>query len=116
MKPPWSRYRDQRSSGPPFAAGCYAAQVSQTQGPPEDIRRRVAGWRAAEVRERQVRREEPIPEPTTALSLATELCELAPELFEEEDLVREREVREARAAWAKLRERLGWPRHVQSQP
>lgn len=67
MKPPWSRSRVQRADGPPFAAGCCAAQVSRTQGPPEDIRRRVAGWRAAELRERQVRREEPILEPTTAL-------------------------------------------------
>ena len=88
--------------------------MSQTQGPPEDIRRRIAGWRAAELRERQVRREEPILDPTTALELATELCELAPGLFHEEDLVREREVREARAAWAKLRERLGWPHHAQN--
>jgi hypothetical protein len=103
------------SHGHRSAVGCYAAQVSQTQGPPDDIRRRIAGWRAAEIRERQVRREEPIPEPTTALELATELCELAPALFQEEDPVREREVREARAAWAKLRERLGWPRHVQSR-
>jgi hypothetical protein len=89
--------------------------VSRTQGTPEDIRQRVAGWRAAEVRERQVRRAEPIPDPTTAFELATELCELAPELFREEDPVREREVLAARAAWAKLRERLGWQRAAQHQ-
>jgi hypothetical protein len=107
--------RDERGDRPRVGAGCYAAEVSQTQGPPEDIRRRIAGWRAAELRERQLRRDEPILDPTTALELATELCELAPGLFEVEDPVREREVREARAAWAKLRERLGWPRQVQSQ-
>lgn len=89
--------------------------MSQTQGPPEDIRRRVAGWRAAEVRERQVRRAEALLDPTTALDLSEELCELNPDLFREEDPVRSREVGEARAAWAKLRERLGWQRHAQNQ-
>lgn len=79
-----------------------------SQGPPEDIRRRIAGWRAAEARERQVRRAEPVLDPTTALDLSEELCELDPALFREEDPVRTREVSEARAAWAKLRERLGW--------
>jgi hypothetical protein len=69
-------------------------------------RRRVAAWRAAEVRERQVRRAEALLDATTSLELSEELCELDPDLFREEDPVRKREVGEARAAWAKLRERL----------
>ncbi|MGC4088651.1 MAG: hypothetical protein QM756_12280 [Polyangiaceae bacterium] len=89
--------------------------MSQTQGPPEDIRRRVAGWRAAEACERQVRRAEAILDPTTALVISEELCELDPNLFQEEDPVRKREVAEARAAWGKLRERLGWQPRAQSQ-
>jgi len=68
----------------------------------------LPGWRAAEARERQVRRAEPILDPATALNLSEELCELDPDLFREEDSVRKREVGETRAAWAKLRERLGW--------
>ena len=86
--------------------------MSQTQGTPEDIRRRVAGWRAAEARERQVRRTETVLDPTAALDLSEELCDLDPALFREEDPVRKREVSEARAAWAKLRERLGWQRRA----
>ena len=90
--------------------------MSQTQGPPpEDIRRRVAGWRAAEARERQVRRAEAILDPTTALDLSEELCELDSTLFQEEDPVHKRDVAEARAAWAKLRERLGWQPRAQNQ-
>jgi hypothetical protein len=91
------------------------SHVSQSQGTPEDIRRRVAGWRAAEVRERQIRRAEALLDATTALELAEELCELDPDLFREEDPVRTREVGEARAAWAKLRERLGWQHRAPSQ-
>lgn len=86
--------------------------MSQTQAPPEGIRRRIAGWRAAEARERQVRRAEPVLDPTTALDLSEELCELNPDLFRDEDPLREREVSQARAAWAKLRERLGWQRRA----
>lgn len=89
--------------------------MSRTAGAPEDIRRRVAGWRAAEIRERQIRRGEPILDPTAALELAVELCQLAPSLFLEEDVVREREVERARAAWVKLRERLGWSPQVPSR-
>lgn len=54
-------------------------------------------------------------DPATALDLSEELCELEPDLFREEDPVRRDEVRRARAAWAKLRERLGWQRRVQGQ-
>lgn len=89
--------------------------MSQSQGTPEDIRRRVAGWRAAEVRERHVRRAEAPLDATTALELSEELCDLDPDLFRKEDPVRKREVGEARAAWAKLRERLGWRHRGPSQ-
>lgn len=89
--------------------------MTDSQGSPEDIRRKVAGWRAAGVRERQLRRDEPITDPDAALELAVELCELASGSFQDDDPVREREVQRARAAWAKLRERLEWQRPVPNQ-
>lgn len=72
------------------------------------IRRRVAGWRAAEAREIQHRRgEEPVT-PDQALSFAFEARALNPEAFERADPLREREVLAVQATWNKLRERLGW--------
>jgi hypothetical protein len=83
-------------------------RVSRSQGSPEEIRRRVDGWRAAEQRERAVRRDEPVLDPDAALDAAEELCELAPDLFRQEDAGRKRGVLAARAAWAKLRKHAGW--------
>ena len=94
---------------------CYAPRVSRGQGTPEEIRRRVAGWRAAEQREREVRRDEPPLDASAALDAAQELYELAPDLFGQEDALREREVLAARAAWAKLRIRSGWRPGVRPQ-
>ena len=74
----------------------------------EAIRRRVAGWRDAEAREREERRREAPLSGEQALSFALELWELRRLAFEAPDSVREREVEGARAAWAKLRERLAW--------
>ena len=73
----------------------------------EDLRRRVLGWRAAEVAERAARRAEGPLGPGESLAWAEELCALNQDAFSRPDLVREREVAEARAAWDKLRARLG---------
>jgi hypothetical protein len=69
------------------------------------IRQRVQGWRAAEVRERELRREEGAMTPADALEAALELCELLPE-DADSDPLREREVEQARLAWRRLRD--GW--------
>jgi hypothetical protein len=70
---------------------------------PDDLRRRIAGWRAAEQRERAVRREEPILEPARSLELALELCELDATDPDKTDPVRERGVEATRDAWSRLR-------------
>jgi hypothetical protein len=67
------------------------------------IRRRVAGWRAAELREIEQRRQEGPMDPDAALDAAEELAELLPEGTSVEDSVRAREVAEVRKAWAALR-------------
>ena len=72
----------------------------------EAIRRRVAGWRAAELRELQQRRQELPLDPDASLEAALDLCELLPSDEIGEDSVRAREVDEARKAWAKLRAHL----------
>ena len=74
----------------------------------DDLRRRVLGWRAAEAAERRVRGAEGPLGAGESLAWAEELCALNPEAFSQPDPVREREVGEARAAWDKLRARLGW--------
>ena len=69
-----------------------------------EMRQRVAGWRAAGERERQLRRDEAPLEPEEALTQALELCELTPAGFwATPDEVRQREVAQARAVWARLR-------------
>ena len=74
----------------------------------EDFQRRVLGWRTAESTERQVRRAEGPLGPDESLAWAEELCALNQEAFSRPDPIREREVAGARAAWDKLRARLGW--------
>ena len=74
----------------------------------EAIRRRVAGWRAAEARELEVRRREGPLSGDDAFAFALETWELDRRTFEKPDPVRERGVEWARKAWAKLRERLSW--------
>lgn len=69
------------------------------------LRRRVQGWRAAEVRERQLRALEGASAPAEALEAALELCELMPE-HAGSDPLREREAEQARLAWRRLRD--GW--------
>jgi hypothetical protein len=73
---------------------------------PQALRRMVAGYEAAA---REARRAARAPlTPDAAFTAAAELWELRPELFfEPPDPVRERGVAEARAAWARLRERWG---------
>lgn len=77
-------------------------------GSADDLKRRLAGWRAAEQREREARRADPLLSPSEALEAALELCDLAGPSLAEEDAVRRREVAQARAAWRTLRERMGW--------
>jgi hypothetical protein len=69
------------------------------------LRQRVQGWRAAEVRERQLRALEGSLPPAEALEAALELCELMPENAGS-DPIRERETERARLAWRRLRD--GW--------
>jgi len=79
-----------------------------TELSPEDaaqLRRRVLGWRAAEVRERQLRATEGSLAPADALEAALELCELMHESARPDPL-RERAVEHARVTWRRLRD--GW--------
>ena len=84
--------------------------MSRVPVPASDLRRRIAGWRAAAQRERELWRTEPLLDPDQSLNLALELCALnagEPGLV---DPLREREVLSARATWAKLRKHFGCPR------
>ena len=89
-------------------SGAILRSVSQGHASSDELRRRLAGWKAAERREREIRRQEPVPEPAESFDQALELIELAWLELEHVDAVREREERRARTAWAKLRRRLGW--------
>jgi hypothetical protein len=73
---------------------------------PDEIRRRVMGWRAAERRERTLRAREGPLGPAAALDAAFELHELFAAASNAPDVVGAREVEGARAAWRKLRARL----------
>ncbi len=68
----------------------------------EQLRGKVAGWRAAEARAQAERRTSPLT-PAEALVAAEEIRALNPAAFQGEDPVREREVAEARRAWARVR-------------
>lgn len=68
----------------------------------------MAGWRAAEAREVELRRREGPLHPDEAFGFALEAWELNPEAFEAPDPEREREAAKVWEAWAKLRERLPW--------
>jgi hypothetical protein len=86
---------------------CYTAVV---RGPNShaDLRRRVAGYRAAAERDRELQRDAPV-DPELAFQQALELCELAGDsLTAPPDAVRLREVSDARAAWARVRKRTAW--------
>jgi hypothetical protein len=83
---------------------------------PDDLRRRIAGWRAAEKREAALRRNEPILEPNQAFALALELCALDATDPDKTDPVRERDVEATRNAWAKLREHFRCPPGAKHQP
>jgi hypothetical protein len=72
------------------------------------LRDRVMGWRAAAARETELRRHEGPLDSGEAIDFALEAWALNPHAFETHDPIREREVEQARQAWAKLRERLGW--------
>lgn len=66
-----------------------------------DVRRWIAGHQAAERRSFDVRRREGPMSPEQSFDAAMELCELAGP--EESDLVRDREVEQARRLWTKLK-------------
>jgi hypothetical protein len=68
----------------------------------EQLRNKVAGWRAAEARTQAERKPLPLSL-AEALATAEELRALNPAAFQGEDPVREREVAEARRAWARVR-------------
>jgi len=72
-----------------------------------DLRRRVLGWRAAERREQALRAREGPASPAEAVDAAFDLHDLfAGTPGQPPDVVRTREVAEARAAWRTVRERL----------
>lgn len=75
----------------------------------EAIRRRVQGWRAAELRELELRRQEAPLDPEASLEASLELCDLLGDGAFVADAVREREVAQARVAWAKLRAYFACP-------
>ena len=86
----------------------YAAKVSaQRPASPEELRRRVEGWRAAEQRERALRSAEGPLDPEAAVAAALELSALDPDPSAN-DAQRIAGVEAARAAWQKLREAFGW--------
>jgi hypothetical protein len=70
----------------------------------EQLRRKLSGWRAAEERGRAERRNSRLTA-AESLAAAEEVRALNPAAFEGADPVREREVAEARRAWARVRER-----------
>jgi hypothetical protein len=71
-----------------------------------DLRRRVLGWRAAERREQELRAREGPPSPADALEAAFELHDLFADTSGLPDVVRAREIAEARGAWRAVRQRL----------
>jgi len=86
-----------------FWGAWYTRRVA---APAADLRRRVMGWRAAERREQTLRAHEGPPSPADALDAAFELYDLFNEASELPDVLRAREVAEARAAWRAVRARL----------
>ena len=70
----------------------------------EQLRRRVQGWRAAEARERELRRTEGPMSPAESFEAAMDLCELLPEVDGAPDPLRVREVELARRTWRRLRD------------
>lgn len=70
----------------------------------EQLRKRVQGWRAAEARERELRRSEGPMSPAESFEAGMELCELLPDLVSSLDPLRMREVEHARLAWRRLRD------------
>jgi hypothetical protein len=73
---------------------------------PEDLRRRVTGWRRAERREQAVRAQSGLMNPEAAIDAAVDLADLLPSHLCEPDETRAREVEHARRAWRTLRTRL----------
>ena len=78
--------------------------VALTPEQAEQLRRRVQGWRAAEARERELRRIEGPMNPAESFEAGMELCELLPDLSSAPDPLRTREVEQARLAWRRLRD------------
>lgn len=70
----------------------------------EQLRRRVQGWRAAEVRERDLRRVEGPMGAAESFEAGMELCELLPDVTATPDPLRTREVELARQTWRRLRD------------
>jgi DNA-binding LacI/PurR family transcriptional regulator len=77
-------------------------------GSQEALRRRVEGWRAAEVREREHRREEGPMSPLESFEAAMELYELCPPPSPEVEALRTAEDDKAREVWRKLRKHCAW--------
>lgn len=76
-----------------------------TAGSADEWRRRVAGWRAAERRERTLRQREGPMAPAVALEAALELSEWAIAAGAD-DVARTAATEQARAAWQRLRMHL----------
>lgn len=75
-------------------------------GQPEDLRRRIRGWRTAERREQAVRAEDGPMDPSAALVAADEIYAFCHHMLLDADVVRSQELAHARAAWRTLRSRL----------
>jgi hypothetical protein len=97
-------FTDCQSAPTPLPSSAWYTRAVAT--PAADLRRRVLGWRAAEHREREVRANEPPPTPAEALEAAFELHDLFAGTPAPLDVVRIREIAEARAAWRIVRQRL----------
>jgi DNA-binding LacI/PurR family transcriptional regulator len=84
---------------------------TKAQNPRPGLRRLCAGvdgWRAAEVREREHRREEGPMSPLESFEAAMELYELCPPPSPEVEALRAAEDDKAREVWRKLRKHCAW--------
>src|SRR5690348_8387323 len=84
---------------PPGTLACVGATAN-------DLRRRVAGWRAAAQREQALRAKAAPLSPDAALTAAFELYDLLPADVPVADATRIREIALARRSWHTLRTRL----------
>jgi hypothetical protein len=86
-----------------FGSKQYTAAVKSASSDKPAVLRRVRGWQAALVKERELARQQPLLSPAESLSQAMELQDLAGVVLFAPDPVRDREVKRVRALWRRLR-------------